>query len=43
MSIRLCHRKAVNVIEENGRLRLFYCGNGYGSTGIGSVVAEKLA
>ncbi len=31
-----------NVIEENGRLRLFYCGNGYGRTGIGTAVAEKL-
>lgn len=32
-----------NVIEENGKLRLFYCGNGYGSTGIGTALAEKLA
>jgi len=32
-----------NVIEENGRLRLFYCGNGYGTTGIGTATAEKLA
>lgn len=31
-----------NVIEENGRLRLFYCGNGYGATGIGTAIAEKL-
>ncbi len=31
-----------NVIEENGKLRLFYCGNGYGTTGIGTAVAEKL-
>lgn len=31
-----------HVIEENGRLRLFYCGNGYGSTGIGTALAEKL-
>jgi sucrose-6-phosphate hydrolase SacC (GH32 family) len=31
-----------NLIEENGRLRLFYCGNGYGATGIGSAVADKL-
>lgn len=30
------------VLEENGRLRLFYCGNGYGGTGIGTAVAEKL-
>jgi hypothetical protein len=31
-----------NVIEENGKLRLFYCGNGYGATGIGTALAEKL-
>jgi predicted GH43/DUF377 family glycosyl hydrolase len=31
-----------NVIEENGKLRLFYCGNGYGSTGIGTALAEQL-
>ena len=31
-----------NVIEEGGRLRLFYCGNGYGATGIGTAVAEML-
>ncbi len=31
-----------NIIEENGRLRLFYCGNGYGSTGIGTALADKL-
>jgi predicted GH43/DUF377 family glycosyl hydrolase len=31
-----------NVIEENGRLRLFYCGNGYGATGIGTAVADPL-
>ncbi len=31
-----------NVIEENGRLRLFYCGNGYGRTGIGTATADKL-
>ena len=31
-----------NVIEENGRLRLFYCGNGYGTTGIGTAVADQL-
>ncbi len=31
-----------NVIEEAGKLRLFYCGNGYGLTGIGTAVAEKL-
>jgi predicted GH43/DUF377 family glycosyl hydrolase len=32
-----------NVIEENGRLRLFYCGNRYGATGIGTALAEPLA
>lgn len=32
-----------HVIEENGRLRLFYCGNGYGRTGIGTAIAEKLS
>lgn len=31
-----------NIIEEEGRLRLFYCGNGYGNTGIGTAVAELL-
>ncbi len=31
-----------NVIDEDGRLRLFYCGNGYGSTGIGTAIAERL-
>jgi hypothetical protein len=31
-----------NVIEENGKLRLFYCGNGYGATGIGTATAEIL-
>ena len=31
-----------NIIEENGRLRLFYCGNGYGTTGIGTALADKL-
>ncbi|MCX5659705.1 MAG: hypothetical protein NTW19_08290, partial [Planctomycetota bacterium] len=31
-----------NVIEENGKLRLFYCGNGYGATGIGTAVAEMI-
>lgn len=29
-----------NIIEEDGKLRLFYCGNGYGATGIGTAVAE---
>jgi hypothetical protein len=32
-----------NVINEDGRLRLFYCGNGYGTTGIGTAVAEPIA
>ena len=32
-----------SVIAENGRLRLFYCGNNYGSTGIGTAVARYLA
>lgn len=27
-----------SIIEEDGRLRLFYCGNGYGKTGIGTAV-----
>lgn len=31
-----------NVIEENGKLRLFYCGNGYGATGIGTALAEMI-
>jgi hypothetical protein len=31
-----------NIIEENGRIRLFYCGNGYGMTGIGTAIADKL-
>lgn len=31
-----------NVIAEGGKLRLFYCGNGYGATGIGTAVAEAL-
>ena len=31
-----------NVVEENGRRRLFYCGNGYGTTGIGTAVADPL-
>jgi len=30
-----------SVIEENGKLRLFYCGNGYGTTGIGTAVTLK--
>jgi predicted GH43/DUF377 family glycosyl hydrolase len=31
-----------HVIQEDGKLRLFYCGNGYGATGIGTAVAEPL-
>ena len=31
-----------NVVEEHGRLRLFYCGNGYGATGIGTALADPL-
>ena len=31
-----------SVIEEKGRLRLFYCGNGYGTTGIGTAVSSPL-
>lgn len=31
-----------NVIEENNKLRLFYCGNGYGATGIGTAFADPL-
>jgi hypothetical protein len=31
-----------NVIEEAGKLRLFYCGNGYGRTGIGTALADPL-
>jgi predicted GH43/DUF377 family glycosyl hydrolase len=31
-----------NVIEEDGKLRLFYCGNGYGATGIGTALADML-
>jgi predicted GH43/DUF377 family glycosyl hydrolase len=30
------------VLEESGRLRLFYCGNGYGATGIGTALADPL-
>lgn len=32
-----------HVVRESGRLRLFYCGNGYGATGIGTAVAVPLA
>ena len=31
-----------HVVEEDGRLRLFYCGNGYGATGIGTAMADPL-
>ena len=31
-----------HVIPENGKLRLFYCGNGYGATGIGTATATPL-
>ena len=30
-----------SIIEENGQIRLFYCGNKYGCTGIGTAVAAK--
>jgi predicted GH43/DUF377 family glycosyl hydrolase len=32
-----------NVVEEDGKLRLFYCGNGYGRTGIGTAFADKIS
>lgn len=31
-----------HVVREGSRLRLFYCGNGYGTTGIGTAVAEAI-
>lgn len=31
-----------HIVHEGDHLRLFYCGNGYGATGIGTAVAEKL-
>jgi predicted GH43/DUF377 family glycosyl hydrolase len=31
-----------HVIREGSKLRLFYCGNGYGSTGIGTALATPL-
>ena len=31
-----------SVIRDGGRLRVFYCGNGYGSSGIGTAVASPL-
>jgi predicted GH43/DUF377 family glycosyl hydrolase len=30
-----------SVIRENGQLRLFYCGNGYGQTGIGTALSAE--
>jgi hypothetical protein len=30
-----------SLIAERGRLRLFYCGNGYGVTGIGTALAAN--
>jgi predicted GH43/DUF377 family glycosyl hydrolase len=32
-----------NVIREGDHLRLFYCGNGYGATGIGTAIATPLS
>ena len=29
-----------SIVEENGNLRLFYCGNGYGRTGIGTATSR---
>ena len=31
-----------HIVREGSRLRLFYCGNGYGATGIGTALAEPL-
>lgn len=31
-----------HVVRDGSKLRLFYCGNGYGSTGIGTAVAEPI-
>lgn len=31
-----------NIVDEGENLRLFYCGNGYGCTGIGTATAPKL-
>jgi hypothetical protein len=31
------------VVEEGNYLRLFYCGNGYGQTGIGTAIARPVA
>jgi len=32
-----------DVVAEGNKLRLFYCGNGYGATGIGTAIAEQLS
>ena len=32
-----------HVVVEANKLRLFYCGNGYGATGIGTAVAEPIS
>lgn len=32
-----------HVVREGSKLRLFYCGNGYGTTGIGTAVADPLS
>lgn len=31
-----------HVVREGGKLRLFYCGNGYGTTGIGTALADPI-
>lgn len=31
-----------NIVHEGDKIRLFYCGNDYGRTGIGTAVAEKI-
>lgn len=31
-----------HVVREGGKLRLFYCGNGYGATGIGTALADPI-
>lgn len=31
-----------NIVQEDNNIRLFYCGNGYGATGIGTAVAKAL-
>ena len=32
-----------HIVAEGNTLRLFYCGNSYGATGIGTAVAEQLS